>query len=103
MASRRKRLLHEQTKPVDLYEAFDMASKITQEVPPTVPLPTGLSNEEDAQRHLDLRFNPLLKYCPNCETPVASGEMIYGPWCAYCGDALRDMGTAPRKKKLPQQ
>lgn len=59
---------------------------------------TGLSDEEDAARHLALRFNPDLRFCPNCET-----VMVPQPynWCPYCGDHCREVGTKPRIKKVP--
>jgi hypothetical protein len=72
---------------------------------PQAPLViTGLSDEEDAGRHLALRFNPELRFCPNCETfhgPPVKGK--HDHWCSYCGDNLRPMGTKPRTKKIPQQ
>src|ERR1700678_396752 len=34
---------------------------------PFAPLPTGLDEQEDAHRHMAVRFNPHLLFCPNCE------------------------------------
>lgn len=67
---------------------------------------TGLSDEEDAARHLALRFNPAVKFCPNCETYVDQDKAdpvnrdLHVHWCPYCGDNLREVGVAPRKRKF---
>lgn len=78
----------------DLSDLFCTAAKV---VIPPVPVPTGLSEEEDAQRYLALRFNPDLKFCPNCEV-VVDGNLT-GFYCHTCTDTLQEVGTAPRRKK----
>lgn len=60
---------------------------------------TGLSDEDDAARYLALRFNPDLRFCPNCETVVDTSK-VDRPWCIYCGDNLQPMGTKPRLRKF---
>lgn len=49
---------------------------------PQAPVITGLSDEEDARRHLLYRFGSVLR-CPNCETiyEVSSEDK----WCDRCG------------------
>lgn len=70
---------------------------------PQVAIVTGLSDEEDARRHMALRFNGSIKFCPNCETfttrdgdPAPQNNYH---WCDYCGDNLREVGAAPRVRK----
>jgi len=72
---------------------------------PQVPaVVTGLSDEDDAARYLALRFNPDLRFCPNCETyHGAAREGMHDHWCSYCGDTLRPVGTRPRIKKVAQR
>lgn len=71
---------------------------------PQVAIVTGLSDEEDARRHVALRFNGSIKFCPNCETyterdgDLPSAQNNYH-WCDYCGDNLREVGTTPRTRK----
>lgn len=65
---------------------------------------TGLSDEEDALRHIEQRFNPDLRFCPNCESIVVRevpGSIDpSNPWCDYCGDTLQPMGTKARTRKF---
>lgn len=70
----------------------------------TLPVsePTGLSEEEDAQRHMALRFNPELVWCANCEVSYDK-PALYDPddWhsCPRCGGYLTDDGRAPLRRK----
>lgn len=87
----KKQLLHEQTKLVDLDTMFH--GVLEAPTPPAAPVVTGLSDEEDALRHLAERFDPDLKFCTNCEVAYHS------PLCMRCFDMTSPMGTPPRKKK----
>lgn len=59
---------------------------------------TGISEEEDAHRHVGLRLNPALMFCPNCEGYYDVEG--FKNWCPYCGDTLRPVGAAPRSRKF---
>lgn len=63
----------------------------------TEPVVTGLSDEEDAQRHLALRFNPDLRFCPNCETVIDS--KLTGFYCPRCSETLQTVGSRARHRK----
>lgn len=75
-------------------------------LPPTAGVVlTGLNEEEDAARYVAIEFNTDLKFCPNCEgiydrETLPSKEFM---WCPYCGDNLRPVGTAPRRRKFDQR
>lgn len=95
MASRRETRSHE---PINLDEAFDMALKpgSWSSLLPE-PSPTGLSDEEDARRHLATRFDDELAYCTNCEITV--NAVAAGGHCHRCSDMLSPIGTPPRRRK----
>lgn len=59
------------------------------------PVITGLSEEEDAQRHLAVRFNPDLRVCVNCEIMV---DVQVG-FCPRCLFSLAPIGTSPLRRK----
>lgn len=62
-----------------------------------LPQPIGLSDEEDAHRHLALRFDSM--FCINCELHFSAEHL----WCNACSRTLRPYGTAPsRRKHLPR-
>lgn len=77
--------------------------KVTATVtPPTIPVPTGLTDEEDAARYMALRFNPNARVCLNCEgiydQLLPSGDQI--DHCPRCDDWLQPVGTPPRRRKF---
>jgi hypothetical protein len=64
------------------------------------PATTGLSEEEDAVRQIDLQFNPHLLYCINCEVTYDVGfqpeDLICeSPDCPRCFMMLERVGTKP--------
>lgn len=61
------------------------------------PIPTGLSDEEDAQRHLALRFNHDLLFCINCEVHYERQVQVYPGEhrCPRCTLRLWRAGTPP--------
>jgi hypothetical protein len=72
---------------------------------PVVPIPTGLSDEEDAHRQLALQFGDVL-FCRNCEhyyeraTALPDGgKHVQIAHCPYCADLMFPVGTKPREKK----
>jgi len=87
------------TTTVDLTDAFDLAVEEVTSVAPPVPAPTGLSDEEDALRHMALRFNQTIEWCNNCEcaydTHTDSGLLQA---CPRCDDWL-DKANNPRRRK----
>lgn len=111
MAFRRKPLSPGLTKQPDHYDdplGVDEILPAGQPIyAPQVAIVTGLSDEEDARREIAKRFNPAMKFCPNCETYTErSGEPSVQNnyhWCDYCGDNLREVGVSPRKKKFNQR
>lgn len=96
MVSPRKQQSHE---PINLDEAFCRGAAAEERITPT-PIPTGLNNEEDAARHLALRFNKSLLFCGNCEVTYDIDQERQ-PWCPYCGDFWREVGSYARRKKRP--
>lgn len=56
---------------------------------------TGLSEEEDAARHIALRFNTNLRTCVNCEQVY---ESIF--FCPRCEFKTMPLGSAPWRKKV---
>lgn len=103
MASRKRTQSHEPIKdPLGLDELLPEGDPCYA---PQVAIVTGLSDEEDARRHLTLRFNPHMRFCPNCETYTErAGEPDKTNnyhWCDYCGDNLREVGSTPRTRKQP--
>lgn len=93
MASPRKPQSHE---PINLDEMFQVPPE-WDDVPRPEPVVTGLSDEEDARRHLARRFNPDLKFCPNCEMIMDAKKT--GFFCPHCRDTLAEIGTQPRRRK----
>lgn len=94
MAFRKKPQSPEPTKPLDLDDLFH----VTAEEPSDFraePIVTGLSEEEDAQRHLALRFNENLVFCTNCEVTYE----LAGWGCVRCGQILAPKGTPPKRRK----
>lgn len=93
MASRKKQQSHE---PINLDDAFqvDVEEHLHGSQAPIV---TGLSDEEDAARHLALRFNTNLKFCANCE--VYYELKATGAYCRVCWMPLGEVGTSPSKLK----
>lgn len=75
--------------------------------PPIVEEPTGLSDEEDAVRHLRRKFDDLVGFCPNCESYYAMpnrdfadlNEVIFGTMCPICRDFLYRVGHPPLRRK----
>lgn len=102
MASQKKRPSDEPTKPLNLDEAFGRKVSFT-DVPhrrgEIVPIPTGLSDEDDAGRHLALQFDNEIWLCPNCE---ALWRNTTTHQCPYCGINLgpKDMRPDRRKRGL---
>lgn len=67
-----------------------------------VSVPTGLSEEEDAGRHLEIKFNRQVMFCTNCEG-YYGGDMDEGDdICPVCDIWMHAVGTPPRgyKRKL---
>lgn len=74
-----------------------------------VPMPTGLTDEEDAPRHLRLQFDGAVGFCLNCEGTYAMEWTTYeddtretiATSCPRCGpyDWLVRPGTKPLRKK----
>lgn len=60
---------------------------------PIAPLPTGISDEEDAQRYIALQLNPALMFCTNCEVNYESDI------CPRCLSQLQPPGTPPLKSR----
>lgn len=60
---------------------------------------TGLSDEADASRHLAMRFNRDMMFCPNCEG-LYDATKAQHDWCPYCGDLLKPIGTKARTRKF---
>jgi hypothetical protein len=94
MASRKETLLREQIKPLKPEDWH-----IAEVVDPNphsraVPFPTGLSDEEDAHRHLAIRFNAM--FCTNCEAYYDADH----EFCNACSMRLRPVGTPPMKRKI---
>ena len=91
------------TEPYDLDEVFEQAliDPFPERAKP-LPLPTGLSDEEDAARHLALRFNRDLVYCPNCEWAMdkadAANDIDLN--CPRCWCIVGPVGTKPYRRKL---
>lgn len=71
--------------------------KTQSSIPPLPLTVTGLSDEDDARRHLALKLDPEILFCPNCETYM--GQQPYR-WCPQCWDTLQLVGTPPRRKKV---
>lgn len=57
------------------------------------PVPTGLSEEDDAARLIALEFNSSLLYCPNCEVSYENDR------CPRCLSRLQPQGTPPLSTK----
>lgn len=97
MARRKKPEIESYDDPLGLDNPLPDAA-----YPPEPVVVTGLSDEEDAARHLALRFNRDLRFCPNCEAIVDVTKMKdpHHHWCSYCGDTLRPLGTKPRIRKF---
>lgn len=78
--------------------------KVTATVtPPTLPVPTGLTDEEDAARYMALRFNPNAMVCPNCEGIYDSSDYDSSDHidhCPRCDERLQPLGTPPRRRKF---
>lgn len=82
----------------------------------TVSVPTGLSDEDDAPRHMRLQFDPAVGFCRNCEGTFAmkwavyhdeitheeEGREIQATSCPRCGEHeyLVRPGTKPRRRKF---
>jgi hypothetical protein len=74
-----------------------------------VPVPTGLTDEEDAQRYLRLQFDDTIGFCQNCEGTYTMERAVYeddtreimATSCPRCGqrDWLVRAGTKPLRKK----
>lgn len=80
--------------PLGLVDAFyDDCERSPPEPPATAP--TGLSEEEDAARHLALRFNPNMRICVNCEQIY---DNIY--ICQRCDLPLRPIGAKVLRYKV---
>lgn len=68
-----------------------------------VPIPTGLSDIDDAKRIMVLKFDPTLGYCRNCEGTFkcdTDGHIVLTTWCPVCierevTEFLCVLGTAP--------
>lgn len=58
---------------------------------------TGLSDEEDAQALIARRFDPDLRFCPNCE--IYLNSHLTGFFCPTCHDTLQMPGTPARRRK----
>jgi hypothetical protein len=90
------------TKPPEHYDdPFGLDYGDDEETPPVfepAPIPTGLSDEDDAARYLAQRFNGDLAFCPNCEVTYDFNRV--GNFCPRCKDTLRDVGTPPRRRKF---
>lgn len=104
MASHRKQRSPEPTRYDDPLGIDEILPEGNPSYAPQAAIPTGLSDEEDARRHMALRFHPDMRFCPNCETyTIRTGEPSKENnyhWCHYCGDNLREVGSPPRKKKF---
>lgn len=48
-----------------------------------VAIPTGLSEESDAARYLEMKFGSVGR-CPNCET-IYDLTVPHDSWCERCG------------------
>ncbi len=59
-----------------------------------VPIPTGLSEEEDAGRFFAQQFDPDIGYCRNCEIQFTTPGQGLGQ-CPNCGDQLSDLSIEP--------
>lgn len=81
--------------PINLDGLFDVPPQ--EALPRAEPVITGLSEEEDAQRHIAARFNPDLLVCPNCEV-LLDGKQV-GHYCPRCGALSAPKGTAPLRRK----
>lgn len=75
--------------PINLDGLFDVPAQVT---PRAEPIITGLSEEEDAQRHIAVRFNPDLLVCPNCEITFDTTQV--GDICPRCQLTLYPLGTS---------
>lgn len=62
-----------------------------------VPIPTGLSDEEDAKRHLAFKFDDGIGFCRNCEGHYKM-EGTHN-LCPVCLSFLSPVGTPPAKRK----
>lgn len=88
--------------PLGLDDVFDpMAAGGQLVIAPLVV--TGLSDEEDAARHLTLRFDRTIGFCRNCEGYYPCemhGEIAMTTWCPACKEYfLTEPGTKPLKRK----
>lgn len=112
MAFRKQTPSPEPTKyddPLDLGEAWIIRAPRRQILPiSSVPIPTGLNDEEDAGRHLRHRFDEDIVICPNCEGYYEQGHVEImgitydvgnGSPCPSCGSTLLPKGTRPNRRK----
>lgn len=77
---------------------FDAVAEDEPTIIAPIEMPTGLSDELDAQRYLRLTFDSdNLGFCRNCEQTY-TGD-IYTR-CPRCFDPLAEPGTAPRRRKF---
>jgi hypothetical protein len=72
---------------------------------PAVLIPTGLSDEEDAGRYLQQKFDKLIGFCRNCEGTFTLPTRDGVAWCPYClkngiNEFLCYPGTAPYSRRL---
>lgn len=98
MAFQKKPQSPEPTKPpepVDLDELFHVTAEEPTGYRPE-PIVTGLSDEEDAQRLLAMRFNEDLLFCTNCEVSYDKTYWV----CPRCDITLSPMGTPPHRRKV---
>jgi len=88
------------TKPPShepIKDPFDLEGS-TGPVVANAPIPTGLSDEDDAPRLIAQKFNPDLWFCTNCEGHYDVASIGYR--CPRCMVTFSPPGTRPDKYKF---
>ena len=97
MAFRKRRQSHEPTRYDDPLGVARPDIEQRLWIPEYVPVPTGLSAEEDLARILRMEFDKV-GFCRNCEESRAmnttNGEVVQ-TWCPTCEIYLSPVGTPP--------